>query len=371
MQKILHIQVLPKMAGVQWFSYYILKSLPSSEYEKHILFSSDMDNENKKHCKKLFEQIGCKVIFLDSLKREICIRDIKALIDIYTLCRKEKYDIVHTNSTKSGVVGRIGAKLANIPYVVHTIHGLAFHDFVGFPKWHFYWICEMISSIFCDKIAIVNNYYSKYFKLFKKKIITIYNGIDFPVQSQNYIANDCSKDIRILFVGRLSTQKDPHTMIKAFSKSCSNRSNLSLTIVGDGELYDECVSIVNALGIQDKVKFEGWKNDVTDYYKSHDLFITTSIYEAFGLVFLDAGYYKLPTIATNVEGIPEVVEHEVTGLLSNPGDVDDIANNIIKLADDSKLRLRMGNNAFNRVTNLFTAQKMTDSYRKLYNCSKS
>ena len=353
------------MAGVQWVSYHILKSLPCEEYEKHILFSSDMDEKNKIHCKELFEGIGCKVFFLDSLKRSIGIQDIKAIKEIYCLCKKEKYDIVHTNSTKPGVVGRMGAKLANVPYIIHTIPGLAFHNFLGFPQWQFYWMCEMFSSLFSHKIAIVNKYYSRYFKLFKRKIITIYNGGVFPSQD-NSIVEKSGNEIKILFVGRLSLPKDPLTMIRAFSLACSKKSDLSLTIVGDGEFFNECVKLVEELGIQDKVKFEGWKNEVVEYYKSHDLFITTSIYEAFGLVFLDAGYYKLPTIATNVEGIPEVIEDGMTGLLSAPRDIKSIANNIVKLANNTQLRQKMGGNAFNRVTELFTVEGMTDAYRKLY-----
>ena len=365
MKKILHIQVLPKMAGVQRVSYHILKSLSKDEYEKHILFSSDMDDENKTHCKRLFEEIGCKVIFLDSLKRSIGFHDIKAIKDIYKLCKREKYDIVHTNSTKPGIVGRIGAKLAGVPYIIHTVHGLSFHNFIGFPKWHFYWMCEMFSSMFCDKIAIVNSYYSKYFKAFQKKIITVYNGIEFPsVEPKKDIETE--DKIKILFVGRLSAQKDPITMLNAFSLATKKNSNLVLTIVGDGECYEDCRKLVEEHQIQDKVRFEGWQSEVDKYYKTHDIFITTSIYEAFGLVFLDAGYYKLPTVATNVEGIPEVIEDGITGLLSNPKDIFSISETILKLANDKTLRLTFGENAHARVVENFNVVKMIDAYNRLY-----
>lgn len=365
MKKILHIQVFPKMAGVQWISYHILKSLPNEEYEKHILFSSDMDDKNKEYCKALFEGIGCKVFFLDSLKRSIGFQDIKAIKDIYNLCKKEEYDIVHTNSTKPGIVGRIGAKLAKTPYIIHTVHGLAFHDFLAFPRWQFYWICEMFASLFCHKIVLVNKFYSKYFKFFKEKVETIYNGVVFPPKDNGHKAND-GKIIKLLFVGRLSAQKDPLTMIRAFSVACIENNNLFFTIVGDGELLKKCVQLVKDLGLQDKVKFEGWRNEVNEYYKTHDLFITTSIYEAFGLVFLDAGYYALPTVATNVEGIPEVIEDGVTGLLAEPRDIKGIAHNIIKLASNHQIRKNMGENAFRRVTKLFNIDRMTESYKRVY-----
>lgn len=366
MKKILHIQVFPKMSGVQKVSLDILKFLSESEYEKHIVFSADMNENDKNHCKRLFENIGCKVIFLDSLKRSIGIHDISTIKDLYSLCKREKYDIVHTNSTKPGIVGRIAATMAGVPKVIHTVHGLAFHKFVKFPKWQFYWLCEMIGSLFCDKIVVVNKYYLKYFKWFKNKTVTIYNGVDF---SQKPLWNICREDneIRILFVGRLSLPKDPLTMLRAFNIVANEREGVRLTIVGDGELEVECRNYIKNNQLENKVVMEGWQNIVEGYYASHDIFITTSIYEAFGLVFLDAGYYQLPTIATSVEGIPEVIEDQITGLLSAPKDVEEIAFNLIKLIDNKQLRKDMGEQAKKHVMEKFDVSQMVKSYYDIYN----
>ena len=161
MKKILHIQVLPKLSGAQKVSLDILRSLPT-EYDKYILFGDLLDSGDKADCIKQFEKVGVKVLLLSELKREICWNDIHAFWKIFKLCKKEKFDIVHTNSTKPGIIGRIAATLAGVPLVIHTVHGLAFHQFMKFPRWHFYWLCEMFASLFCDKIILVNQYYSKY-----------------------------------------------------------------------------------------------------------------------------------------------------------------------------------------------------------------
>ena len=110
----------------------------------------------------------------------------------------------------------------------------------------------------------------------------------------------------------------------------------------------------------------GWLNDVTDYYQTYDIFALSSIYESFGLIFLEAGYYHLPTVATNVEGIPEVVADGETGLLCNPRDPETLAKNIIYLIEHPEERKRIGDNAYNRVTTLFTSEKMVQAYKKLY-----
>ena len=114
------------------------------------------------------------------------------------------------------------------------------------------------------------------------------------------------------------------------------------------------------------VNMTGWLNDVTDYYQTYDIFALSSIYESFGLIFLEAGYYHLPTVATNVEGIPEVVSDGETGLLCNPRDPETLAKNIIYLIEHPEERKRIGDNAYNRVTSLFTSEKMVQAYKKLY-----
>lgn len=185
MKKILHIQVIPKLSGVQKVSLEILRKLPCDYYDKHILFGDIDDCGDKQECISRFEEAGVHVMFSKHLRREICVEDIKAFKEIYGIIKKERFDIVHTNSTKPGIIGRIAATLAGTPYVVHTVHGLAFYHGLSKPKWIFYWCCEMFASFFCDRIVLVNNYYSRYFKMFRNKLTVIYNGIDFKELESN------------------------------------------------------------------------------------------------------------------------------------------------------------------------------------------
>lgn len=368
MKKILHIQVLPKLSGVQRISLEIFKGLSDEEYEKWILFSNteSISKEEKEYVKQEFSKLNVKVLFSNNLFRNIGLKDLKAFIEIYKLCRKEKFDIVHTHSTKPGIIGRIAAKLACVPLVIHTVHGLAFHDFVGFPKWQFYWVCEMFASCFCDKIILVNKFYYKYFKWFKNKIRTIYNGIDYtlyPLFSQE----KKKKGIQVLFIGRLDIPKDPQTLLLVAKSVLQKRKDVYFTIVGDGEKFEECKNFIEQERLSDFITLTGWRNDVADFYATHDIFITTSIYESFGIVFLEAGYYKLPVVATNVEGIPEVIVNGQTGLLSDPRDVEQISSNLETLIEDEILRDKMGQAAYERVTTLFSLRNMVKGYLEIYN----
>lgn len=363
--KILHIQVLPKLSGVQRISLEIFKGLPNDQYEKWILFSNVTDTGDKEQCQRDFEAAGCKVIYSSKMKREIGVSDIAATVEIYRLCRREKFDIVHTHSTKPGIIGRIAATLARTPIVVHTVHGLAFHKFVEFPKWQFYWVCEMFASLFCDKITMVNHYYDKYFKWCDSKVSTIYNGVDFSIYPLKCSQTQSNVPM-VLFVGRLDTQKDPITLLNAALIVIRESPSAQFTIVGDGEKYDECNEFIRHYGLADNVKLTGWQGDVTQFYSTHNIFAMSSIYESFGLIFVEAAHYALPIVATNVEGIPEVVLDQHTGLLCDPRDARALAVNIMKLIDNPELRTKLGNAGRKRAHEMFASTLMVDSYRKIY-----
>ncbi len=363
-KKILHIQVLPKLSGAQKISLEIFKNLPSEQYEKWVLFSDSLDIGDKQACAAAFQECDVKVIFSSKLKRSIGLSDIGATKEIYRLCKDEKFDIVHTHSTKPGIVGRIAARLAGVPKVIHTVHGLAFHKFIKFPKWQFYWLCEMFAAMFCHRIIIVNKYYLKYFKAFGRKNRVIYNGIDFSTFPQ--LPKSESEKCRVLFIGRLDEQKDPITILQAAKRVLSSNSEVCFTLVGDGEKMDECKAFIADNNLEQNIELLGWQNNVAQYYANSDIFFAPSIFESFGLMFVEAGYYSLPIVASNVEGIPEVVEDGVTGLLSNPRDIDSLSASLIKLIEDKEYRTEMGQNNYKRVTSLFSSEKMTSQYLEEY-----
>lgn len=366
--KILHIQVLPKLSGVQKVSLEIFKKLNDEKYDKYILFSDTLGYGDRTECIKEFEETGAKVLFSKHLKREIGISDFPALIELYKLCKREKFDIVHTNSTKPGIIGRIAAFVAGVPLVVHTVHGLSFHKFVKFPIWQFYWACEMIASCFCHKIIIVNKYYLKYFKWFKNKTCTIYNGVDyskFPTSNINGYAEKHGR-VNVLFVGRLDRPKNPLLLLEAARRLRITHPNIHFCLVGDGEYMEQCRRFISDNQLHDYVSLEGWRTNVYNYYQQSDIFAVPSIYEAFGIMFLEAGYYKLPVCSTTAEGIPEVVINNLTGVLCEPNDVEAFTKNLTLLIDNAELRKQMGENGYIRVTKCFNSSIMVSEYLKIY-----
>jgi glycosyltransferase involved in cell wall biosynthesis len=368
MKKILHILVLPKMAGSQKISLEILKSLENDQYKKYVLFGATDNVRETEACFNKFREANAEIIQCNDLLRAIGGRDIRAFLFIYRLCRKEKFDVVHTNSTKPGIIGRIAATIAGVPHIVHTVHGLSFHKFVNIPVWLFYFICEIFASFFCTKIILVNKYYSKYFRLFRKKTTTIYNSIDFQGYPALINRKPFSENVKLLFVGRLDIQKDPLTLLAAMDIIINSWGikNCVLSIIGDGELYQVCENYIIDHQLTENVKLKGWQSDIAPFYLSHDIFCCSSIFEAFGLIFLEAGFFGLPSVTTDVEGIPEVIIDGETGLLVPCRQPMLMAKRIVELIDDPELTLRLGIKAKERVGNNFSIDKMVEGYKQIY-----
>ncbi|MCG7783359.1 glycosyltransferase, partial [Lelliottia amnigena] len=272
---------------------------------------------------------------------------------------------------KPGVTARIAARMAGINKIVHTVHGIAYYAGENIFKKTIYYLLEIIALQFGHYNVTVNDYYLKYYRPFVwKKSIRIYNGVDFAnysfkTEGHKKVSNDFYK--KILFVGRLDSQKNPLTALRAFKLLADNRDDVQFDIVGDGELRKQCEEFVKYNKLQTKVIFHGWSNDPTKFYRSADLFFCPSIYEAFGFTFVEAAFNELPIVASNVEGIPEVVKDGSMGLLCSPHDFYEQFKAIEKILFNEKLCKSFGSFGKSYVTSNFSFSEAFESYMRCYN----
>ncbi|MEZ9145901.1 glycosyltransferase family 4 protein [Vibrio sp. 10N.286.52.C3] len=362
MPKILHIQVQPKLAGAQQISFDILSNLPE-DYDKHILFG---EVENNEEVVSKFSEVGVTVHFVEDLKRDIGIWDISALLSIFKLIRSNRFDIVHTNSSKPAIIGRIAAFFAGVDKIIHTVHGISFHDNSSFIKKNIFRIIDVNSAFFGTKTVLVNKFYSKYYRSDFFNTSTIYNGVDF----KKLTVADKSKDgiTTIGFLGRMSKQKDPMTFVNTACHIIKSRDirNVRFIMAGDGDLRNECMALVKALGIQDFFEFPGWIDDKSEFFNGIDILFQPSLWEAFGLNLVEAGYFSIPCVASNVEGIPEVVLDNHTGILSNPKNITNFSISLELLIFNQEKRFELGVNARNHVKDNFSVGEMISKYISLY-----
>lgn len=364
--KIAHVQVIPKLSGVQQITLDILTGLEQKSKEvgeiadRTVICGELMDNDFVER----FSVEGIKIISIPSLKREIGLHDVRCFFDLYRLFKNEHYDIVHTNSTKPGIIARIAARCAGIKRIIHTVHGIAFHAHTNIVSRLIFYILENVATLFGDVNITVNKLYTKYYPLVKSKVI--YNGVDFEklMPSKNTKINE----IYFVFFGRLDEQKNPLEFIKAVKIVLSKYSgpiNPKFTLAGDGELRKNCCQMIADFNLQDKILMPGWINDKSNFLNGVDVLCQPSKWEAFGLVFVEAAYFGIPSIATNVEGIPEVVLPSETGILYGGG-AEALAECILTYLADRQLVANHGSNAKEYVTQNFSKEKMVSEYCSLY-----
>ncbi|KOO16084.1 hypothetical protein AKJ18_04745 [Vibrio xuii] len=367
MKRIVHVQVQPKLSGVQNVSLEILKSLSVKEYEKFIIFGN---GEIPSELYQILTEHNINLIQVSDLVRDVGLRDFSAFFSLMKIFREYKFDIIHTNSTKPAVLGRLAAFCSKVVslrscLIIHTVHGIAFHKYEPLIKRMFYFIIELISCLFGSVNVSVNKYYLRFYPNLFIRNIAIYNGVDISKMSIDIIKNRTGV-FRVGFFARLDKQKDPLMFIQVIHNLHAKGYPLKAEIAGDGPLLDCCRKLVDDLEINDVVTFHGWVQDKESFFNNVDLLLQPSRWEAFGLNIVEAGLHKVPTVASSVEGIPEVIEHKVTGVLAEEHSIDSYSSCIVTLLNDLKLLDVMSEECREIYSKKFPVGKMTKSYERLY-----
>ena len=168
------------------------------------------------------------------------------------------------------------------------------------------------------------------------------------------------------FIGRITAQKDPLTLLKAFKKVREKNKNALLLIVGDGELKPQAIQLANELNIKDAVVFEGFRNDIPDVLNAVDIFCLPSLWEGLPIALLEAMAMSKAVVATAVDGSAEILRNQQNSLTIPVRNEDALAETLSKLIDDKVWRRELGEQAKQTVTANYSAEKMTRQIEKLY-----
>lgn len=317
---------------------------------------------------KLLKIPSIKVILMESLHRKInLVYDLKAIYELRKIITFEKPDIVHLHSSKAGTIGRL-ASIGLKTKVIFTVHGWSFSD--GVPsksKKVLYKFVEKVMSKFTDKIICVSNYD---FNLGikngviqdNKKAIMIHNGVEAPKTKNSELVKRKYSPLKFVMIARFSAQKDQKALINALSYI--DPKKFELTFVGDGETLKENEKLVNELKISENVKFAGFKQDVSQYLLSSDVYVLTTHYEGLPISIIEAMSYGLPIIATNVGGNSELVINGENGYLIN--NKKELQNALVSFINNRELIDKMGRKSFEYYCNKFELQKCIKKINNLY-----
>jgi glycosyltransferase involved in cell wall biosynthesis len=319
---------------------------------------------------------------LPSLVRRISpINDLRGLIALFRHIRKIEPHIVHTHTSKAGVLGRLVAWMARVPIVIHTPHGHVFYGhFSRSLSRIFLQMEKLLSRITHHQIALTPEECNDYLSLRVSKpgsTTVIHSGVDLKQFSKGAKQGSRKRkelgittdSLVIGYVGWLIPIKGVTYLLDAMAEVVQRHSNSLLVLVGKGdENGEEEIKLrerVESLGLEDRVRFLGWRPDVNEIMGCFDIFVLPSLNEGMGRVLVEAMAAGLPIVASRVGGIPDLIENGENGLLVPPADPSALAKAISDLLSDKKRRNRIGE-AGKKMCLPYSAEAMVQQIDDLY-----
>lgn len=326
------------------------------------------------------EERGIRHVALPSSTRGMSIvSDLRAALDLFRILRREQVDVLHTHNPKPGVYGRIVGRLAGVPMIVNTIHGLyATEDSPRLKRWVVYFL-EWLAARFSDAELIQSP--EDYELLMERGILPAHktrflgNGVDLSrfnperaggsrvsLREELGAAED---EVVVGMVGRLVAEKGVPELIAA-AKQLGD--GYRVVVVGplDPDKPDALAPELIEEGERAGVRFLGMRRDVDLLYGAFDLFVLPSHREGFPRAAMEAAASGLPVVATDIRGCRQVVDEGVNGLLFPKGDVASMVDAIRQVGGDLAVRERMGAASAVKAAADFDEQRVVEKVMDAY-----
>lgn len=277
--------------------------------------------------------------------------------------RKNNDCILHTYLFHANIIGRILGTLAGIPVIISGQRNIDL-----WRKWYHNTIDRRTASL-C-RVIISNSYAGKavlasQIKVPEEKILVIHNGINPDAYPYEQITEGIhTKEAKVFLTLASLTEKKGHAFLLAALKKLP--CDFDAYFVGSGPEEDSLRELCKKMGLYNKVHFEGHKTDVMEYLSKSDIFILPSLWEGLPVALMEAMACGLPCIASRVGGVPELISHETDGILVAPKNVEQMAQNLVKLVYDPALRRKLGKNARKKIEDMFSTEKMIKQIEKTY-----
>ncbi len=367
MKKLLHLQLLPLLSGVQRFSLYLLDGLDRSEFE--IWVACKPGGEFPQAIKKN----GFHYIALPTFRHPISYTDLFTFLHLIVIIKWHRFDIVHTNSSKPGLLGRLAARICKVPLIIHTAHGTAFQESQGFLKNRFFKIMEAWGNNWGHKTVFVNDSDRlnclKLSLINERKATTIFNALPYDqVDILSQIARSRTMPENEIIIGstiRFSDQKNVLSLITAACLACKQSHRLKFIIVGDGEHWELCKAIVRTHKLESRIILPGWDSDILPWLKVFHAFVLYSRWEAMPFSIIEAMHSGLPVIGAAIPSISELVDNDC-GYLVALNDEPALARLFVRIATDFSPAWQKGQIAAQKIQELCSYQRMCNAYRELY-----
>ncbi len=391
MPRVLRIINRLNLGGPTYNAANLTKYL-DSDFETMLV--SGMTDDTEQSSQFILDKLDLHPVYIREMYRELNpLKDYKAYFKIREIIREFKPDIVHTHAAKAGAVGRLAAWHEKVPVIVHTFHGHVFHSYFGPLKTRAFLEIERYLARRTDAIVTLSDIQrdelADQFKVAPRdKFEIIPLGFDLSkftedrelkrrqFREQYQIADD---EIAISIVGRLVPVKNHELFLNAIKQVVGKTTRkIRVFIIGDGELRPQIEQLAKDLelpfddkhqGIPQLLTFTSWIRDIDVSNAGSDIIALTSLNEGTPVSLIEAQASGKPIVSTRVGGIADIMVEGETGLLSDSGDIQGFAANLLRLIEDEALRQKMSGKGVKHVMENFShlrlARDMASLYRRL------
>jgi glycosyltransferase involved in cell wall biosynthesis len=377
-KKILFVITKSNWGGAQRYVYDLALSLDKSTFDVSVIAGG-----NGLLAEKL-QSADIAVTSLDSMQRDVNLKkEFLSALELFKIFRKTKPDLVHLNSSKAGGLGALAARLAGVKNIIFTAHAWAFNENRGTLSKMFISFLHWMTVILSHRTIAVSDSVKEqviHMPFMKNKIEVIHLGMDtydFKEKEEARVSLRVKKnsnsnlnlneaepenDIWVGTISELHPVKGIPYAIDAIALIRDERPELNIKfyIIGEGEQRALIEKQIVKRRLESRVFLTGFIDEAKTYLKAFDIFTLSSLSEAFGYSILEAGLAGVPVIATEVGGIPEVIDE--AGILIQPKSGRALAEAIKKLIDFPDERERLSKELTERVQTIFSKAEM---------CSKS
>jgi glycosyltransferase involved in cell wall biosynthesis len=304
--------------------------------------------------------------------------DLCAILWLVVYLKRNRCDLVHTHTSKAGVVGRVAACIAGVGPVVHTPHGHIFYGYFSRMITGVFVYVERVLMRFTDiQITLTQKEKNDYLQKGigpAHRHVPVYSGIElgpFLSRTPDCVAARAGLGLDIAHVvagtvARLVPVKN-HSYIVEAAALCKDRTpGLRFVFVGDGELREDLQGRIDGHGMTGRFVLTGWRNDIAGLMDAFDVFVMCSKNEGMGRAFVEAQASGVPVVGTRVGGIAEVLDEGRTGFLVGLGDPEELAGIFVRLYEDKNLRDELARNCRPWVVPRFSAEAMVDKIEDIY-----
>lgn len=370
--RVLHVITMLELGGAQRNTLDTVRLLPRGEFTLGLAYGpgGELDAEARE-----LDQVA--VYPVPSLVRQVRPRqDVAALFALRRVMRAFRPHIVHTHSSKAGVLGRLAAFLEKVPVIIHSIHGFGFGAHQPAPVRAVFLAAERLVApltSFFVAVSRKNLEQGVHLGLFPpEKACVIRSGIHLETFFSTRSGEEAKRRLGIpatapvvLQVSCFKRQKAPERFVMLAGLLAPRFPQAHFVLVGEGQLREKLEALRAQLGLSQQLHFLGWRRDVPELLAASDVVTLTSRFEGLPRVLVEARACAKPVVAMAVDGVVEVVEDGVNGFLVPEGEVASMAGKVAWLLQNPELAKTLGR-AGQKGLEEFSVQQMVEWQAQLY-----